>query len=179
MRPFGGSSRALVLIGALVLVAGCLLASRLAFFSEGRGEERASREPVAVAPVAEREVAQAQPAPAAPSGGGAQEEVDREIQALIERYGDVQCEDFEDQQQAQEVFELDQILFGDSLDADVNGIACDEEDFFSERMGAQGGEGEELLEAGGPAASGPLPRMPRGGCPGEFPAEEGGLCYPA
>jgi hypothetical protein len=34
-----------------------------------------------------------------------------------------------------------------------------------------------LLEAGGPT-SGPLPLMPDGGCPREFPAMRGGACYP-
>jgi len=34
-----------------------------------------------------------------------------------------------------------------------------------------------LLEAGGPT-SGPLPLMPNGGCPQEFPAMRDGACYP-
>ncbi len=34
-----------------------------------------------------------------------------------------------------------------------------------------------LLEAGGPT-SGPLPLMPDGGCPREFPKMRDGLCYP-
>jgi hypothetical protein len=34
-----------------------------------------------------------------------------------------------------------------------------------------------LLEAGGPT-SGPLPLMPEGGCPREFPVKREGLCYP-
>lgn len=34
---------------------------------------------------------------------------------------------------------------------------------------------ENLLEAGGPAA-GPMPLMPDGGCPKEFPVKSGGLC---
>lgn len=33
-----------------------------------------------------------------------------------------------------------------------------------------------LLQAGGPE-SGPVPRMPDGGCPGEYPVKEGGACY--
>lgn len=35
-----------------------------------------------------------------------------------------------------------------------------------------------LLEAGGPAA-GPVPLMPDGGCPAEFPAKRGGACHMA
>lgn len=39
-----------------------------------------------------------------------------------------------------------------------------------------GGNGN-LLEAGGPS-SGPVPLMPDGGCPREFPTKREGLCYP-
>ena len=39
-----------------------------------------------------------------------------------------------------------------------------------------GGNGN-LLEAGGPT-SGPVPLMPDGGCPREFPTKRDGLCYP-
>ncbi len=34
----------------------------------------------------------------------------------------------------------------------------------------------ELMKAGGPS-SGPVPAMPDGGCPEEFPQERGGACY--
>ena len=36
---------------------------------------------------------------------------------------------------------------------------------------------DNLLEAGGPS-SGPLPLMPDGGCPKEFPTKRDGACYP-
>ena len=39
-----------------------------------------------------------------------------------------------------------------------------------------GGNGN-LLEAGGPT-SGPVPLMPDGGCPREFPTKRDGVCYP-
>ena len=39
------------------------------------------------------------------------------------------------------------------------------------------GGNRNLLEAGGPT-SGPLPLMPDGGCPREFPAMREGACYP-
>ena len=38
-----------------------------------------------------------------------------------------------------------------------------------------GGGGDPLLQAGGPA-NGPVPPMPGGGCPGEFPVEADGDC---
>jgi hypothetical protein len=84
------------------------------------------------------------------------------------------------------------------LDPDGNGIACDE------LRGAGGGQAASagstagsaapqpsidggssqvldrygsLLEAGGPT-SGPVPLMPDGGCPREFPTMRHGACYP-
>ena len=88
---------------------------------------------------------------------------------------------------------LDQGVPGASrLDPDGNGIACDE------LLSAGGGQSASasraspqpsvdrgsqllnrygnLLEAGGPT-SGPLPLMPEGGCPREFPTMREGLCY--
>ncbi len=90
---------------------------------------------------------------------------------MQEQYGDVRCTDFENQQEAQNVFELDQILFGDELDSDVNGIACDEGNYFNNRK-----RSDSLLQAGGPG-SGPLPLMPDGSCPAEYPNQFAGGCY--
>jgi hypothetical protein len=39
----------------------------------------------------------------------------------------------------------------------------------------QGNDG--LFNAGGPK-SGPVPLMPDGSCPAEFPTQQGGACYP-
>ena len=89
---------------------------------------------------------------------------------------------------------LDQGVPGASrLDPDGNGIACDQ------LLSAGGGQSASvgsasappsvdrgsrllnrngsLLEAGGPT-SGPVPLMPDGGCPREFPTMRDGLCYP-
>jgi hypothetical protein len=93
---------------------------------------------------------------------------------------------------------LDQGVPGASrLDPDGNGIACDElqsagggqpasasraspqpspqpsVDRGSQLLNRYG----NLLEAGGPT-SGPLPLMPDGGCPREFPTMRDGACYP-
>jgi hypothetical protein len=79
------------------------------------------------------------------------------------------------------------------LDPDSNGIAC------YELLSAGGGQSAStgraspqpsveggsqllnrygnLLEAGGPS-SGPVPLMPEGGCPREFPTMRYGACYP-
>ena len=79
------------------------------------------------------------------------------------------------------------------LDPDGNGVACDE--LLSAgggRPASTGGASPQpsldggsqalsrygnLFEAGGPS-SGPLPLMPDGGCPREFPAMRDGACYP-
>ncbi|MCA1716168.1 MAG: hypothetical protein LC781_04660 [Actinobacteria bacterium] len=37
-------------------------------------------------------------------------------------------------------------------------------------------KGGQLMNAGGPA-DGPIPLMPGGGCPAEFPTERDGACY--
>ena len=79
------------------------------------------------------------------------------------------------------------------LDPDGNGIACDElrsagggqsvnTGSASPQPSVDGGsqllnQRGNLLDAGGPS-SGPLPLMPDGGCPREFPAMRGGACYP-
>jgi hypothetical protein len=98
---------------------------------------------------------------------------EQRVQQLLDRYGNnVECTDFENRQQAQEVFELDQILFGDALDSDINGTACDEQDFFSGRNSGR----RSLLEAGGPV-NGPVPPTPDGGCPKEFPLQKGDVCH--
>ncbi len=98
-------------------------------------------------------------------------DIDQRIQQLLDRYGDVQCSDFDTQQQAQEVFELDQILLGDALDPDFNSLACDEDDFFG-RISQR----DSLLEAGGPE-DGPVPLMPTGVCPEEYPIHKDRACY--
>src|SRR5215217_6752205 len=89
---------------------------------------------------------------------------------------------------------LDQGVPGASrLDPDGNGIACDEllsagggqsarAGRASPRPSVEGGSQllnryGNLLEAGGPS-SGPLPLMPDGGCPREFPTMRDGACYP-
>jgi hypothetical protein len=88
------------------------------------------------------------------------------------------------------------------LDPDGNGIACDElrgagGSTAGRTAGSAAGRAAgsaapqpsvdggsqlldrygSLLEAGGPT-SGPLPLMPNGGCPQEFPAMRDGACYP-
>jgi hypothetical protein len=111
--------------------------------------------------------------PIAGSYQNADQDADQRIQQLLDRYGNnVECTDFESRQQAQEVFEADQIIFGDALDSDINGVACDEGDFFSR----QNDSSQRLLEAGGPEDA-PVPLMPSGACPKEFPVQKGETCH--
>lgn len=111
--------------------------------------------------------------PIAGSYQDADQDADQRIQQLLDRYGNnVECTDFESRQQAQEVFEADQIIFGDALDSDINGVACDEGDFFSR----QNDSSQRLLEAGGPEDA-PVPLMPSGACPKEFPLQKGETCH--
>jgi len=155
----------------MVLAAASLLVVRVAW--ETQSDDTNGTE-ISVARAAQIENAQPsvsqQKGPSQGTGGN--QDADQRIQQLIDRYGEVQCTDFESQQQAQDVFELDQILFGDALDSDINGVACDEEgDFFSGQS-----RRENLLEAGGPE-NGTVPLMPNGHCPKEFPIHNQDSCY--
>ena len=170
---FGGiSSRMLVRCAVVMIAVASVIMGRVAWEASDAGKKKAV---ISVAQAAQIDESVQQPPRASSPQGSMQEssqDVDQEIQQLLDRYGDVQCTDFETQQQAQDVFELDQILFGDALDSDINGVACDEEDFFARRNTR-----ENLLEAGGPE-DGPVPLMPGGGCPEEFPLQRGESCYP-
>ncbi|MBD0327922.1 MAG: hypothetical protein ICV68_15945 [Pyrinomonadaceae bacterium] len=138
--------------------------------------------------------------------------------------GDLICEDFDTQEEAQDELDADPSL-ADSLDANDDGEACEEEFGDSPSGSSSGGQpgggtgasaggsttgsttgapkaspgapktpppapktpppapnpppirGEgELMKAGG-SSSGPVPVMPGGGCPEEFPQERNGTCY--
>lgn len=93
--------------------------------------------------------------------------------AFADQYRGSTCADFASQSDAQYVYELDQVLFGSSLDSDVDGIACDEV-FEAYDDGAPPDDGV-LLQAGGPS-SGPVPPKQDGACPAEFPKPSGAGC---
>jgi hypothetical protein len=160
------SLRAYVLCGMMVLATACFLAGRIAWESKDAGK----KVEISVAQAAQ---ISSEDGSQNYAGNASNQDVDQRIQQLLDRYGDVQCNDFNTQQQAQEVFDLDQILFGDALDSDVNGIACDEQDL--DLFGGRSTRAN-LLEAGGPL-SGPVPLMPDGGCPREYPVERDGSCH--
>lgn len=129
--------------------------------------------------------------------------------------GDLICEDFDTQEEAQDKLDADPSL-ADTLDENDDGEACEEEFGDSPSGSPPGGAGAsaggsttgapkalpatpkasppapkttppapnppptrdegELMKAGGPS-SGPVPVMPDGGCPKEFPQERGRACY--
>lgn len=101
---------------------------------------------------------------------------------------DLDCDDFASREDAQD--ELDQDPFDpNDLDPDGDGVACEpgeddgldsadtdqysDDDTFSNSPDR---EGDDLLEAGGPS-EGPVPLMPGGGCPEEFPVLKDGACH--
>jgi hypothetical protein len=97
--------------------------------------------------------------------------------ATASQYAGSTCDDFLTQSEAQYVYELDQVLFGDALDPDVDGVACDEEFAADGEDSRQYDQNGTLLEAGGPdPARALLPRMQDGTCPTEYPLASGDGC---
>lgn len=108
--------------------------------------------------------------------------------------GDRDCPDFSSQAEAQAVFDADP-SDPERLDADEDGQACETFDY-----GTGGGNenndnaaddqynndtttpkqrdqgNDDLMNAGGPE-DGPVPVMPGGGCPEEYPVERDDGCY--
>ena len=85
------------------------------------------------------------------------------------------------QAEAQAILDADP-SYPNRLDADDDGIACEDgggsEDSSGSDQYATDNQYDSgtLMDAGGPA-SGPMPLMPNGSCPEEFPTERGGACY--
>jgi hypothetical protein len=104
---------------------------------------------------------------------------------------DLDCADFPSQEAAQAEYNRDP-SDPNGLDADDDGEACEDSDFGG--GGDDGGDGTDdgqygdgdggvvtpggngLMRAGGPE-SGPVPLMPGGGCPPEYPEARGDACY--
>ena len=105
------------------------------------------------------------------------------------------CASFGSQESAQAELERD-MSDPSNLDPDANGIACEDYDYgtgtttTTTTTAAQdqyGGASNtqyqqdlgsgDLFSSGGPS-SGPVPLMPGGGCPPQFPTEQDGACYP-
>jgi hypothetical protein len=154
------SIKALVSCGIVILAAACFLGNRVVWeLGDASRTGLKANEEISTARVAQSDNL--------PKEGGA-------AQKGGARSSNVACSDFETQEQAQSVFEQDEILYGDALDSNINGIACDEGNFFDRERNPRGA----LLSAGGPYA-GPVPVMPGGICPKEFPIENGNSCHSA
>jgi hypothetical protein len=120
------------------------------------------------------------------------EAFDRPVEAQSPAEGDLyDCEDFTYQEEAQAVFDADPSdPYG--LDEDPgpdDGMACEELPSRTDGTttggtttggtttgGTTTGGTTGLLGAGGPK-NGPVPLMPDGGCPVEYPVERDGLCH--
>jgi hypothetical protein len=102
------------------------------------------------------------------------------------------CASFGSQESAQAEYDRDP-SDPSNLDADGDGIACEDYDYgggggeTTTDAGGGGGAARDqyqqdtgkgrLMDAGGPS-DGPVPLMPDGGCPPEFPVGRNGVCYP-
>jgi len=122
--------------------------------------------------------------------------------AAAQESADLDCDDFATQADAQTELDADP-SDPNGLDADSDGIACEEnagggatdgEDDSNEggasddqydgggaaRPGDRAGGGDrgdrDLMESGGTLAA-PVPPLPGGGCPAEYPVERRGYCH--
>ncbi len=103
------------------------------------------------------------------------------------------CESFGSQESAQAELERNPDD-SSNLDPDVDGQACEDYDYggggsasptstatptstASPSSAVDDQYDSDLFDAGAPA-NGPVPLMPGGGCPAEFPVERSGVCYP-
>lgn len=108
------------------------------------------------------------------------------ISAAQAQTSDLDCADFASQAAAQAEYDSDP-SDPNGLDADGDSIACETLPGGGDGSAAQdqydaggaatleAGNGD-LMNAGGPV-SGPVPLMPAGGCPEEYPVERGGACF--
>ena len=93
---------------------------------------------------------------------------------------DLDCDDFASQQEAQAALDADP-SDPNNIDQDGNGLPCEDanlpDDSSTSQDGPQNsGQQDDLLSSGGPAL-GPIPMMPGGRCPEEYPVERNGACY--
>jgi hypothetical protein len=102
------------------------------------------------------------------------------------------CASFGSQESAQAELDRDS-SDPNNLDPDGNGQACDDYPYgtsgtnsASPNSGSNDAsaspkpsppQNDNLFDSGGPT-NGPVPLMPNGGCPVEYPVQHNGLCYP-
>lgn len=109
-------------------------------------------------------------------------QTEEESQQIAQEQERVFCEDsYDSQEEAQSAYEnigsIDSELASD-FDSDGDGIAC--ELVFGEQGGSSGGgvsDGNGSLMQSGGSEDGPMPPLPNGGCPDEFPISKDGACF--
>lgn len=110
-------------------------------------------------------------------------QTEEESQQIAEEQERGACEGIYDSQaEAQSVYDTDPSdpLFQD-LDSDGDGIACElvfgeQGDSVSAPPSSSSDGNGSLMESGGPY-DGPVPSLPSGDCPDEFPIDKGGACH--
>ena len=96
---------------------------------------------------------------------------------------DLDCEDFSSQQEAEATLNADP-SDPNNIDEDGDGVPCEGENLPDASQGPGGQQttgalyqgDASLMNAGGPP-KGPVPLMPGGNCPKEYPVERSGACY--
>ena len=97
------------------------------------------------------------------------------VVATAQAQNTLNCSDFAFQEDAQAVLNQDP-SDPNHLDQDEDGIACNDLPRRGGGVTPAGTPPGQLMKAGGPA-SGPVPPMPGGGCPAQFPVQRDGACY--
>jgi hypothetical protein len=152
----------------LIVLIGCALIARLTW-------ELAS-EPAAGAPI--------DASSASSRGGGLGTELAQaDTTGGDDGTANLDCEDFSSQQEAEATLNVDP---GDpnNIDQDGDGVPCEGENLPDASQGPSGqpttGAGYQgdasLMNAGG-FPKGPVPLMPDGNCPKEYPVKRSGACY--
>lgn len=106
--------------------------------------------------------------------------------AAAQESGGLDCADFATQQEAQAEYDADP-SDPNGLDADSDGVACEENagggttddggDEGATRPGDRNNRGDrDLMESGGTLAA-PVPPLPGGGCPPDYPVARRGYCH--
>lgn len=90
---------------------------------------------------------------------------------------EINCANFQFQEDAQAFYDADQ-SDPEGLDGPPGATSDGEPGVPCESLPRRGGSGASppLLNAGGPEA-GPVPTMPDGACPEEYPEQRAGACY--
>ncbi len=172
----GRSLRAPILCGARVITTACFLVGRLVWESKDAADKTENIPIVRIA-------AQADSTSRDDGSRDARGDTPPDVQRLLDQYGDPQCSDFETQQQAQAVFELDQILFGDALDPDVNGASLATSSSTTKTRKAETAQKAKVQKILYSKPAAPLkdlsPLCRTADAPRNSQAEKGDRCYPA